>query len=67
MSCVWRKNSTKNKNGIKEALKDMKKNKVAQNMAMLYLMTFAKLVLPLMTLPYLTRVKSIAGLELEIR
>ena len=36
----------------------MKKNRVLSNTVMLYVMTFAKLVLPLLTLPYLTRVLS---------
>lgn len=36
----------------------MSKSKVFGNTAMLYVMTFAKLVLPLFTLPYLTRVLS---------
>jgi len=36
----------------------MKKTKVIENMAMLYLMSIAKMILPLLTLPYLTRVLS---------
>lgn len=39
----------------------MSKNKVATNTIMLYLMTFAKMVFPLLTLPYLTRVLSVDG------
>ena len=34
------------------------KTKVVSNTIMLYLMTFAKLIFPLLTLPYLTRVLS---------
>ena len=36
----------------------MKRTKVVDNMVMLYLMSIAKLLLPLLTLPYLTRVLS---------
>ncbi|MBQ7346632.1 MAG: oligosaccharide flippase family protein [Clostridia bacterium] len=36
----------------------MSKSKVAKNTIMLYLMSIAKLILPLLTLPYLTRVLS---------
>lgn len=39
----------------------MKKNRVLSNTVMLYIMTFAKLILPLLTLPYLTRVLSKEG------
>lgn len=39
----------------------MRKSRVLGNTAMLYVMTFAKLVLPLITLPYLTRVLSKEG------
>lgn len=37
----------------------MAKGKVVQNTVMLYLMNFAKIALPLITLPYLTRVLSL--------
>lgn len=37
------------------------KNKVISNTVMLYLMTFAKMIFPLLTLPYLTRVLSVDG------
>ncbi|RNF37149.1 oligosaccharide flippase family protein [Limosilactobacillus reuteri] len=37
----------------------MAKSKVVQNTVMLYLMNFAKIALPLITLPYLTRVLSL--------
>ena len=36
----------------------MKRSNVFQNTAMLYIMSFAKLILPLLTMPYLTRVLS---------
>lgn len=36
-----------------------KKNKVVENTTLLYLYTFAKIIFPLITLPYLTRVLSI--------
>ena len=36
----------------------MKKSNIASNMLMLYLLSIAKLILPLLTLPYLTRVLS---------
>lgn len=39
----------------------MKKNKTLGNTIMLYIMTFAKMLFPLITLPYLTRVLSIDG------
>ena len=39
----------------------MGKNKVVQNTAMLYIMNIAKLIFPLLTLPYLTRVLSVDG------
>ena len=39
----------------------MAKNKVFKNTFMLYLMSFAKLILPLLTMPYLTRVLSEEG------
>lgn len=39
----------------------MKRSKVLSNTVMLYIMTFAKLILPLLTLPYLTRVLSKEG------
>ena len=39
----------------------LKKNKIASNTIMLYLMTFAKMIFPLITLPYLTRILSIDG------
>ena len=38
-----------------------KKNRIVRNTAMLYLMNIAKLVLPLLTIPYLTRVLSTGG------
>ena len=39
----------------------MSRNKIATNTIMLYLMTFAKMIFPLITLPYLTRVLSVDG------
>ena len=36
----------------------MKNNKVLSNTIMLYIMSIAKLIFPLLTLPYLTRVLS---------
>ncbi|CUR38063.1 oligosaccharide flippase family protein [Limosilactobacillus reuteri] len=39
----------------------MKKGKVVQNTIMLYIMNIAQLVLPLITLPYLTRVLSVSN------
>lgn len=39
----------------------MAKGKVVQNTVMLYLMNFAKIALPLITLPYLTRVLSLSN------
>ena len=39
----------------------MSQNKIATNTIMLYLMTFAKMIFPLITLPYLTRVLSVDG------
>lgn len=38
-----------------------KENRIVRNTAMLYLMNIAKLVLPLLTIPYLTRVLSTGG------
>ena len=38
-----------------------KENKVSTNIEMLYIMNIAQLVLPLITLPYLTRVLSVDG------
>ena len=37
------------------------KNKVLGNTVMLYIMTFAKMVFPLITLPYLTRILTVDG------
>lgn len=38
-----------------------KKNKIVQNTAMLYIMNIAKMIFPLIILPYLTRVLSVSG------
>ena len=39
----------------------MKRSKVLKNTVMLYIMTFAKMIFPLVTLPYLTRVLTVDG------
>lgn len=48
-----------NKEKMKQKKKEKKKQGVAFNVSMLYIMNIAKLVFPLITLPYLTRVLSV--------